>query len=229
MKTVKKKVKAFIFDMDGTIIQSEHIWGKATHMVLKKKGFAQFSPEQEKALQSLSGLGMEESWTFLKKHFELNEHIHDLSAEVHAHAQDIFSQGVAFVEGFEQFHKTIQEHEFPSAIATNASLDALLHLSKIMNFESFFGNKLYSKSHVNNKAKPDPALFLHVAEQLKVSPHECVVFEDSIHGINAAHAAGMKCIAIEHDENHEHRHKAHHSIPTYDHALTALKKIIEDS
>jgi len=47
-----------------------------------------------------------------------------------------------------------------------------------------------------NKGKPDPEIYLKVAQELKISPTECVVFEDSIFGLEAAKAAGMKVIAI---------------------------------
>ena len=120
MKTVKKKIKALIFDMDGTIIQSEHIWSNATYAILQKRGFTSFSPEQKKALNSLSGLGMEECWTYLKKHFTLEESVEQLSGETHNYAHQLFSQGVAFVKGFEQFHNTTKEHNMATAIATNA-------------------------------------------------------------------------------------------------------------
>lgn len=46
------------------------------------------------------------------------------------------------------------------------------------------------------KAKPDPEVFLKGAELLNVMPQQCVVFEDAVAGIEAAHCAGMKCIGV---------------------------------
>ncbi len=46
------------------------------------------------------------------------------------------------------------------------------------------------------KFKPNPEIFLKCAEKLEVEPKDCVVIEDSIFGVQAAHAAGMKCIAV---------------------------------
>lgn len=45
-------------------------------------------------------------------------------------------------------------------------------------------------------AKPDPEIFLKTAEQLRVPPVNCVVFEDAVAGVDAAHAAGMKCVGV---------------------------------
>ena len=46
------------------------------------------------------------------------------------------------------------------------------------------------------KVKPDPSLFLHAAASLGVTPEEVVVFEDSLNGLRAARAAGMRCIVV---------------------------------
>jgi putative hydrolase of the HAD superfamily len=46
------------------------------------------------------------------------------------------------------------------------------------------------------KVKPDPSLFLHAAEQLGAQPDEVVVFEDSLNGLRAAIAAGMRCVVV---------------------------------
>jgi beta-phosphoglucomutase-like phosphatase (HAD superfamily) len=56
-------------------------------------------------------------------------------------------------------------------------------------------------SHVScledtGKAKPDPSLFLHAAENPRMEPAETVVLEDSLNGLRAAHAAGMRCIVV---------------------------------
>ncbi len=227
MKTIKEKVKAVIFDMDGTIIQTEHIWDNATRGVLKKRGFETLNSVQQEAFDALSGMGMRQAWKLLKNVFKITESLDCLAKETLDHATLSFKQGVEFIKGFEHFHQTLRNHNIPSAIATNASLEMLSMLSTVMNFQRFFGQNLYSLSHVDNKAKPDPAIFLHTAEKLAVKPQDCVVFEDSYYGFQAASAAGMKCIAIEHPKNHAHRHHAHHSIPDYHHAQDALRKIIE--
>ena len=46
------------------------------------------------------------------------------------------------------------------------------------------------------KAKPDPEVFLKASAALNLEPSQCVVFEDAIAGLEAAHRAGMKCIGV---------------------------------
>jgi beta-phosphoglucomutase family hydrolase len=54
----------------------------------------------------------------------------------------------------------------------------------------------FTSSEDVTHGKPDPEVFLKAAEKMGVDPKACVVVEDAIHGIEAAHRAGMKCIAI---------------------------------
>lgn len=225
MDQIKNKVKAIIFDMDGTIIQTEHIWKQVTIDVLAYNGINSFDEEGTKLLKSFSGMNMTNVVKKLKEHFGLEKTIDEIVRYKMALAQSYFQNQVEFIEGFELFHGHIARYEIPSGIATNATADDLANFSKKMNFEKFFGSNLYCIEHVDNKPKPDPALFLHTAEKLGAKPEECVVFEDSVFGFQAAQAAGMKCIAIKNDLNQEHLVHVHDAIENYHEAIDALKKI----
>ncbi len=225
MKNVKNKIKAIIFDMDGTIIKTEHIWQKVTSDILTLHGITTITPQQEKLLGSLSGIGLPKSCYLLKSEFNLSPSIEELMLKKIELAKNYFETEVKFVDGFENFHKKLTEHGFASGVATNADLNTLKTLSQKLNFENFFGQNLYCLEHVGNKAKPDPALFLHTAKQLNVKPEECIIFEDSLFGFQAANAAGMKCIAIKSASNKDHLHQAHDAIENYHEAEEALKKI----
>jgi HAD superfamily hydrolase (TIGR01509 family) len=225
MNEIKPKIKAFIFDMDGTIINTESAWQNVTKHVLKMyRGIEKLTEEQQKFLYSLSGLGLENAASEVKRYFDLKQSIDEIVTQK-TQAVDLYFNDVNFIEGFEQFHKRLQEHAFPTSIATNADPVTLRKLSQQMNFKHFFGNNLYCSADVGNKAKPDPAVFLHAARQLGVAPHECVVFEDSIAGFKAAQAAGIKCIAIKSETNQHCIDLAQQSIANYHEAEEALKKI----
>ena len=226
MKKIKEHIKAIIFDMDGTIIHSEHIWEKANLHVLTKRGFCTFSPEQEAVLQTFSGIGMHAAMTILKKEFHLPDEIEDLCKEVQREAIEQFSHTIEFVNGFEYFHELITSHNIPIALATNSDIESMHSLATNLGFGKMFGIHLYSIGHVEGKAKPNPAVFLHAAEQLGVKPEECLVFEDSLFGMQAALAAGMKVIAIKNERNNHFLDHAHHAINHYHEAEHALAELI---
>jgi len=224
MENIKNRVKAVIFDMDGTIINTEHIWKKVTFDFLNKHGFAELDDNALKFLRSFSGIGMTHAAQELKRYFNLNIPLEVIIAQKIDLANIHFEQAIDFIDGFELFHNRLTDHEIPTSIATNATLSNLEKLSTKMNFSKFFGQNLYCVDHVG-KAKPDPALFLHAAQMLGVEPADCVVFEDSVYGFQAAKAAGMKCIAIKNDLNQNHLIDIHSAIDTYHDAEEALKKI----
>lgn len=226
MERIKNKIKAVIFDMDGTIIKTEHYWDEATKQILFNRGIKDFSDEQNKLLISLSGIGLTKSAQILKQEFKLVDCVETLVEESKQTACKLFESGVDFIDGFETFHKKLQLHLIKTSVATNADLKSLNLLNKQMNLSKFFGSNIYSVESIGNKAKPNPDIFLHAAKKLNVEPHECIVFEDSLFGFQAAKAAGMKCIAIKNSINQKNLDLAHHAIDSYHEAEQALIKLL---
>jgi len=225
MTNIKKKVKAVIFDMDGTILRTEGVWGKATTNILQQRGHSSFTEQQVTILRSLSGIGLTPAAELLKKEFALTCPIDKIAEDIKIAAFRLFEENLQFIEGFEIFHKKLQDHFIPTSIATNADQSSLHLLNKKMNLERFFGKNLYCIEHVGNKAKPSPDVFLHAAKKLNVSPSECIVFEDSLFGFQAAQAAGMKCIAIKNSINKNSLNLVDDAIDSYHEAEKALLKL----
>ena len=218
-------MKAVIFDMDGTIIKTEHLWERATQSLLQRRGFIVMTQGQKEFLKALSGIGLLEAAKVLKKEFKLIDPIDNLASETKLIAHQLFAGELEFIDGFEAFHKKLQQHFIPTSVATNADQASLTLIQEKMNLESFFGQNLFSIEIIGNKAKPDPAIFLHAADKLQVKPSECIVFEDSLFGFQAAQAAGMKCIAIKNSINQNNLNLALKAINSYHEAEEALIKL----
>jgi sugar-phosphatase len=226
MNFIKDNFKAIIFDMDGTIVKTEHIWVEANKGLLYNRGYTLITDTQKEFFESLSGVGLIQSAMVIKKEFNLSDPVELLAKETEEIALKLFKTDLEFIEGFEQFHKKLQLISMPTSIATNATGESLKVFSQKMNFKQFFGDNMYCIEMVGNLAKPNPAIFLHAAQQLNVMPHECIVFEDSVVGFTAARAAGMKCIAIKSETNKNSISLANSAISSYHEAEEALKKII---
>ena len=224
---IKEKIKAIIFDMDGTILKTEQFWLDATLDLLEARGVKEFTPEQQAELKSYSGIGHKVAAELLKREYELEDEAEHIAEEMKQRAENKYVISVEFFEGFEKFATELNEHGIAVGLATNADIPTLNKLAEKMNLQKFFGDKLFSMSHAGNLPKPHPAVFLHTAEQLNVKPEECVVFEDTIFGFNAAKAAGMKVIAIKTAFNEAHREHAHHAIAHYGEAVDAIKEILK--
>ncbi len=228
MKSIKKQVKAIIFDMDGTIIKSENLWQNATKRFLSSHGITQLGEKDYAIIQSLSGIGLTESAKTIKEAYGLQESIEDIVSKKQRFAiEGIEQDALEFIEGFEDFHAMLTENGVPNCVATNADYASLVKFKEKMALPTFFGEHIYHRGHVGDKAKPNPAMFLHAAKQLGVKPQECIVFEDSHFGFKAAQAAGMRCIAIKSKTNQDSLHMVQESVASYHEALEALRRLVE--
>ena len=190
------KYKSIIFDLDGTIIDTNHIWDKATCDLISTRGIT-ITPEiREEHSKELKGNAIHNSCALLKKKFDLAHPVEELIAEKKQRAHDLYLEGLKFVEGFEEFHKLVKTHNLRVGIATNSEDHTLNTAINQLKLRDFFGEHIYNFTFVNNKAKPEPDVYLFTAKQLGVDPSECIVIEDAAHGIEAANKAGMFCIGI---------------------------------
>lgn len=209
------KFKAIVFDMDGTIIDTEGIWKSATYDLITSRGIVLEKGYEVELEKKIKGLAMHKSIAIIKDMFKLEDEIEHLIIEKKRRANQRYEEGITFIKGFEQFHKQATALGIKTGLATNATDCTLAIATKKMQLDRFFGKHLYNISHVNNVCKPDPALYLYAANQLDVAPEECIAIEDSAHGIQAAVSAGMYCLGINTAQNREHLKQSHQIIEGY--------------
>lgn len=87
-----------------------------------------------------------------------------------------------------------RKHEIPCAVASSSPHEWVDGWLARLELTGFFKNITCLED--TGKVKPDPSLFLHAAGKLGVPPAEIIVLEDSLNGLRAAHAAGMRCIVV---------------------------------
>ncbi len=210
------KYKALIFDMDGTIINSEHIWKQATRDLIESKGINLSDEEHNLLNQQLKGLAIRGSCSIIKAEHNLPHELEDLMREKKQRAFDLYKTGITFIEGFQDFHKNVIQNNLKTAIATSAD-DMTLHAAiSALHLNNYFGNHIYGISCVNDIFKPAPDIYLYAANKLGIDPWDCIAIEDSHYGIQAAVKAGMFCIGINTSHDREALKDAHLIVEGYE-------------
>lgn len=183
---------AFIFDLNGTMINDMHYHELAWYNVLVKELNAPLTQEEVK--HQLYGKNEELFERVFGPGKYSMEEVQDIASRKEARYREEFLPYLKLIDGLDQFLQKTKAANIKMAIGTAApqlNVDFVLdnlhlrpYLSAIVGAEDVVASK------------PNPEVFEKAAALLNVEPHHCVVFEDSPKGIEAARRAGMKAIGI---------------------------------
>ena len=186
-------MKAFIFDLDGVIVDTAKYHFIAWKRIGEKVGF-QLSHEQNESLKGVSRVeSLERILGWAEAEISSTEKEALLIEKNEDYLQQIYAMGrEEILPGVIELLQFAQENNIPVALGS-ASKNATRILEKL-NITSYF-NAIVDGNHVT-KSKPDPEVFLKGAALLNQAPKDCIVFEDAAAGIAAAKAAGMTTIGM---------------------------------
>ena len=178
-----------IFDMDGLLFDTERVYNEALYFIANQYGL---HVEQE-MLNKLRGTSGETMYNIVNTYWDSVDS-KQLCDELFAHAKKILQHHVPVKEGVYEILSFFKEHHVKMAIASSAPRKLILHNIKEANIQDYF-DVIVSGDQVQH-SKPSPDIFLLAADKLKLSPRDCYVFEDGIHGVKAAVLAGCATIMI---------------------------------
>jgi HAD superfamily hydrolase (TIGR01509 family) len=180
-----------VFDMDGVLIDSNPYHKKALKSFAKKYGYNL----NEKELRERIYGRQNKEWipNLFNREMSADE-IEKYAQEKELNFQKIFDKDIAPVNGLIPFLRSLRDLSIPRAIATSAPQMNVDFVFRKTEIGDFFGLVL-NDSHVK-RGKPDPEIYLKASELLGFEPPECVVFEDSLSGVESARRANCKVIAV---------------------------------
>lgn len=181
--------KAILWDCDGVLIDSEVIACRIAAAWFSEHGYA---ISTESFIERFMGKGSKQILQEIADETGNDYSSRFMSAGFKAQQTAAFEKFLKPIDGIGEVLSMI---DLPMAVASGSELARLHHTLGICGLRSFFDEHIYSTEMVA-KGKPAPDIFLCAAEKLGVSPHECLVVEDGVHGIHAAQAAGMQVVAF---------------------------------
>lgn len=181
---------AFLFDLNGTMINDMDFHIRAWHRILNDLG---------------ANIGMEEvKRECYGKNGELLERIFPgrfsdeekdtMSYAKEAAYQQEFKPMLKLIDGLDSFLEQAGQHKIQMAIGSAAIMYNIDFVLDGLNIRRYFSTIVSAESV--KESKPHPETYLLCAEQLGVAPHNCIVFEDAPKGVEAAFNAGMRCVVI---------------------------------
>jgi len=182
---------AAIFDMDGTMVDNTPYHFKTWQTLYKKYGIGDLSEETYKT--EISGVPIMDTVRSLFPDAD-EETLKSLVREKEQLYQEIYTPFIAPINGLENLLTELKDGGVKLAMASSASWDDIDFVLSHVKVRQYFdviidGNRV-------SKGKPNPQIFLKAAADLQMRPEDCIVFEDSMAGIKAGNAAGMKVIGI---------------------------------
>ena len=190
-------IKALIFDLDGTLANTEELHFKAWQETLLTNGVASFPFE---AFLQYVGTSNEK----VARDYIDSDAIPKSVVQLIKEKQDRYMELIPQVQLFKGAKETIDEFHTVKMLAV-ASSSHEKEVRAILNHHGLLDkmSAVFCGDMVTNK-KPDPEIYLKTSNAINIPPAECVAFEDSSHGVNAAKSAGMKAIAIPNSFTTEH-------------------------
>lgn len=193
------KYELVIFDMDGTLVQSEDCASQALKDVMP--GLADSVDEITKRYK---GMRLANIFADIEARFP-GAVPEDCLDKYRAQEEMLSRDYITPCEGAAELLSTLQT---PHCIASNAPVEKTLRSLSICDLTKHYSSPVYSAYEVM-AWKPDPALFLHAANEHNTAPVNCLVVEDSEVGIQAAMAAGMDVLHYD-----PRQHRTNKSVPS---------------
>lgn len=183
-------IKAALFDLDGTLLDSMGMWEQAGEVYLREKGF-HGTPEMFEALRTVT---IEEAGAILRDHYHLEETPASIAAGINAVARRYYAADPQVKPGAAAFLARLKERGIRCCLCTATDRDlAELALSRC-GLTPYF-EAICTCTEVG-AAKEKPDVFLRGAALLGAAAEETVVFEDSYHAILTARRAGFFVVAV---------------------------------
>ncbi|MCB2290960.1 HAD family phosphatase [Clostridium sp. CS001] len=183
-------IKAVIFDLDGTLIDSMWVWGKIDEDYLKVRNID--LPKDLK--DQIEHLSFDDVAVYFKNTFNITDTLEEIKKEWLDSAHRSYISDVRLKPGAIEFLSLLKTLNIKIGLATSNTrilLEAGLNANGIYDF---FDSITLTEEVSRGKNFPD--VYLLAAERLGVKPEECIVFEDILPAVKGAKLAGMKVVGV---------------------------------
>jgi HAD superfamily hydrolase (TIGR01509 family) len=184
-----EKIEAVVFDMDGVLVDTEHLWDEVREALTEEWG-GRYTPEAQEAMMGMSS----PEWSrYLHEVVGLREPPEVINAEVVRRMLERYEMDLPVVPGAVEAVRRLAREGYRLAVASSSNRELIDGVLRRLELSELFEVTVSSEEVA--RGKPAPDVYLETAHRLGLPPGRCAAIEDSASGIRAAHAAGMRVIA----------------------------------
>jgi len=182
-------IQAVIWDLDGVIIDSANEHRQAWHRLAREEGINFTDADFWATFGKRNDAIFAEIWGPLPP-----QQVQALGNRKEAYFRELIRKTATPLPGAMELMRGLHEAGFSQALASSTPTENIQLISEVLGLERYL-TVLVSGETVP-LGKPAPDIFLKAARELNIPPTHCLVIEDAVAGVEAAHAAGMRCIAV---------------------------------
>jgi HAD superfamily hydrolase (TIGR01509 family) len=182
-------IDAVVFDLDGVLVDSEHVWDEVREELARERG----GRWHDRAQADMMGMSSPEWSRYMHDVIGLDESPEEIDDEVVTRLLARYAAELPLIDGAVEAIERLAG-SFRLALASSSNRPVIDTVLAKSGLAPFFDATVSSEEVA--RGKPAPDVFLEAARRLDVAPEACAAVEDSANGIRAAHAAGMRVVAI---------------------------------
>jgi HAD superfamily hydrolase (TIGR01509 family) len=182
-------IEAVVFDLDGVIVDSEQVWDDVRERLAKERG----GRWHEGAQAAMMGMSSPEWSVYMHDEIGLSESPEEINEEVVRRMLARYGDELPLIDGAVEAVRRLAD-AFPLAVASSSNRPLIETVLREARIDDRFDAVVSSEEVAAGKPAPD--VYLEAARRLGVEPTHAAAIEDSSNGIRAAHAAGMRVIAV---------------------------------
>ena len=184
------KIKAAIFDADGTLLDSMGQWNLVPYKYVKSLGVA----ADENIAEKLFTMTISEAAEFIIDEYELSVTVEEAVEGMDATIREFYKNDVKLKDGAGELLEFFKSRGIPMVIGTLTDRDCIEVGLERTGISAYF-DRIYTSTEVG-KSKEKPDLFIQAMEFMESSPDETIVFEDGLYSLRTAATLGMKTVGI---------------------------------
>ncbi len=192
-------LKAIIFDLDGTLVDSLPYHHESWRIFFKNNNLEE--NDFSEILKEYKGGGTLELMTSVFGDTYTRDELKKMSDDKEVIFRNIYKSKIYPIEGLNKFLDNLKENNILLSIGSNAIRKNVLMTIQELGITNYFSSIICGDEV--SRGKPDPEMYLKTLSNLKVSNNECIIFEDSIEGVEAARNADIKVVGVTSSQSSE--------------------------